>query len=193
MGNDESTLFFHASFSIFGPSVYFIGSNSGRSRCLASLQIMFNLYRVLKLSFWTIKKSRTTWTSFLLTKIWLESWVYRHHRLQKKCVACILYTVNIEMLCLLPRVFLLNCQLWQINQWAAVDTLLFVFIPQWSVFANLKINSKRLALKINNRFQNYESKLYYFLLISYYVLAEQVWHAGFFHGKHFVDLEYYVK
>ena len=41
--NDEFTLFFYASFSIFGPLRRPQGQNSGRSRSLASLQIMFNL------------------------------------------------------------------------------------------------------------------------------------------------------
>ena len=38
--NDKSTLFFHASFSIFGPLRSPWGQNSGRSRTLASLQIL---------------------------------------------------------------------------------------------------------------------------------------------------------
>ena len=41
--NDESTLFFNSSFSIFGPLRRPQGQNSGRSRSLTSLQIMFNL------------------------------------------------------------------------------------------------------------------------------------------------------
>ena len=42
--NDESMLFFQASFSIFGPLRCPQGQNSGRSRSLASLQIIFNLF-----------------------------------------------------------------------------------------------------------------------------------------------------
>ena len=41
--NDKSTLFFNAPFSIFGPLRRPQGQSSGRSRSLASLQIMFNL------------------------------------------------------------------------------------------------------------------------------------------------------
>ena len=39
--NDESTIIFDASFSIFGPLKRSWGHNSGRSRSLESLQIMF--------------------------------------------------------------------------------------------------------------------------------------------------------
>ena len=52
---DESTLFCYASFSIFGSLRHPEGQNLGRSRSLASLQTMFNLFRVLKLSIWTIQ------------------------------------------------------------------------------------------------------------------------------------------
>ena len=42
--NDKSTLFFNASFSIFGTLRRPWGQNSGGSRSLTSLQIMFNLW-----------------------------------------------------------------------------------------------------------------------------------------------------
>ena len=86
--NDESTIIFDASFSIFGPLKRSWRHNSGRSRSLESLQIMFkqcSTSRVLKSWIWITKKystfvitsidenCRTTWTSLTSHLSELES------------------------------------------------------------------------------------------------------------------------